>query len=254
MANSYYSIRVDSAANTLADFKAALLDTYGAYNDPANLTGVRFDYDTSPYLIFRSSAIADAYIRLYWNSNNPVFSYGDGVSGNNVTNPVAFGGTSTAGSMTEAHLVLGPHTLLWQSLQSTQISRLVIIGQLTNNDYAVLSCSGSSSSIYTTSHYAYNTTDAARLLPVTLDHGFQGAAGKLYTQRLILAGYGAGGVELNGDGSVAGYQDLYNASHETSNIGYVWGATFVLSLSKMYMDGAYPVLDTCLLMEFEAVE
>jgi hypothetical protein len=252
MANQYYSIRVDSAANTLADFKAALLDYYGAYNDPANLTGVRFDYDSSPYLIFRCSAIADQYIRIYMSATHALFSYGDGVAGNNVTNPVAFGGTSSTGTLSEAHLVLGPQTLLWQTLQSTTNSRIVLLGQLSNNDYAVLACMGNSYASYNSGCAGRNTTDSTDLWPVTLSHGFQSAAGKLYTQSIILKN-GVVGMELTGAGAIASFQDIYNVSYSQGNTTVNAGSTFILTTSGMYMNNALAVFPTSLLMQYEPI-
>lgn len=257
MANKRYAIRVDSAANVLTDFKAALVDYYGAYNDPANLSGVRFDYDTSPYVIFRCSAIADAYIRLRWQSNNPMFSCGDGVNGNDVTNPIVFGGTQALGSTSVANMVLGPHTLLWHNLQGSLTSRIVLVGQLTNADYAVMACAGINTASYTVSHFGYNTTDGVYLWPVTLSSPFGSAAGKLYTQPLILRQGAAGlsGLELTGVGAVATFQDVLNVSHAPGNATPTWGATFVLTTSGMYMNiGEHlPVLPTGLLMEHPAV-
>jgi hypothetical protein len=73
----------------------------------------------------------------------------------------------------------------------------------------------------------------------------------LYKQAWILI-HGDAGVELNDDESIASFQDIYNASFVTTLTGYVWAASHVLSVGQMYMDGALLVLQTCLLMEFEA--
>lgn len=250
MGNTYYSIRTDSNANMIADVKAALLDTYGAYDDPSNLTGVRFDYDTDSYLIFRCTAISDQYLRIQSSNRRALFSYGDGVSGNDVTNPVRFGGTSSTAAPTRNDLVLGPHTLLY--LSQCGLPTLDLIGQLTNDDYAAMGFIGSSDGYFNGGTIAMNTTDGVRFVPITFDGGFQSSAGKMYTQELILAHTAAAGVELNGDGSIASFQDIMNASYITGSSTAVWGATFVLTFCVMYQTGTGPFMRTCLLMTYDA--
>ena len=252
MANKHYSIRVDTHLNALADIKAALLDYYGAYNDPANPDGVNILYDEPYYLIFTCTAIADKPIRVNVNSSERIFmNYGSGyTAGDDVDDPVAFLGTYNGGAPTEMHLVLAPHTLLVMQLLSTVYSKMGIIGQLTNGDYAVLGMAGTNS--YMTGTAGYNTTDGTQFYPTALDTAFQSSDGKLYTQNLILRG-AVSGVELNADGSIASFQDIHNASYVTDRTSAVWGATFVLTYSNMYMDVGVAVLRTCLLMEYEEV-
>ncbi len=249
MSNRYYSIRVDTAANAVADIQAALLAYYGAYDADTNPTGVAVLYSTSPYLIFTCTALADKPIRLYW-SSGPCFYYGTGyTSGNNVDSPTAFSGTSSLGTVSAAHLVLGPHTLLLNVLQTTQNSRLVLLGQLKNGDYAVLGLNGSATTSYNNNNYGFNTTDGTALWPVGLDNGVQSASGHLYTQKLVLSN-GVTGLELNGDGSVASFQDVLVAGYVTSATTLVVGATFMLTTCKMYMAGARQSLGTSLVMTF----
>lgn len=251
MGNKYFSIRTTSAADCLADVKAALEAVYGLYNVDTNPTGVVYDYDVPPYLIFRCTAIADKRIRLYIATDNPLWGFGDEVSGNTLTNLIPFGGSSSTGGWTEAHMVLGPHTLLWMNLESTLYSRLVMIGQLTNDDYAVLGMVGNSNTSYNVSCAGWNTTDGVSLWPVAMESGFQSAAGKLYTQALVLK-HGVTGLELNGDGSIASFQDIVNASYSTTATVAVWGATFVLTVGSLYMDSGWgPALRTCLLMSYD---
>ena len=252
MANKHYSIRVDDYLNALADIKAALLDYYGAYNDPANPDGVNILYDETYYLIFTCTAIADKPIRVYVNSSERIFiNWGSGyTAGDNLDDPVAFLGTDNTGTPSEMHLVLAPHTLLITQLLSTLYSKMGIIGQLTNGDYAVLGMVGQSNNTVGTA--GYNTTDGTQFYPTALDTAFQSSDGKLYTQNLILRG-AVSGVELNADGSIASFQDIHNASYVTDRASAVWGATFVLTYSNMGMDVGVIVLPTCLLMEYEEV-
>jgi hypothetical protein len=264
VANKHYVIRYDARENMHADVKAALLDYYGAYHVTTNPTGVAFLYDTSPYLIFTCTAIADKPIRLYVHGAaicRPFWSYGSGyTTGTNVDNPVTFSGTyetATAGliNVSDVHLVLGPHTLLMSCLGGTRLtSLLVLIGQLSNNDYVALAAMGTSSATYRAGVMAYNMTDAAQVWPIALTDKFQSAGGKLYSCPLILRN-GAYVAEANGDGSPASFQDLANVSHVTSSTGAVWGTTYTLSHSRLYMEGGVTaVLPTCLLMEYEAEE
>jgi hypothetical protein len=256
VANKRYAVRFDSVANTVADIRAAFLDYYGAYHVDTNPLGVAELYYTSPYWIFTCAAIADKPIRIYIAGVGRLYiNTGSGyTSGNDVDGPVAWMGTSTSGAATEFYVVLGPRTALFHVLQSLLLSKVGIIGQLTNGDYAVLGMIGSSTATYNAGALGLNTTDGTPIFPVTWDTGFQSAAGKLYTQPLILRN-GVTGVELNGDGSIASFQDLANAAFVTANNAAVWGATFVLTVSgPLYMDGALPVLRTCLLMEYEAEE
>ena len=133
---------------------------------------------------------------------------------------MAFLGTSNVGTPTEMHLVLAPHTLLVMQLLSSMYSKMGIIGQLTNGDYAVLGMAGNST--YAAGTAGYNTTDGTSIYPVTLATGFQSAAGKLYTQALILRN-GAVGVELNGDGSIASFQDVAGLLRKPEQCGGVGG-------------------------------
>ena len=254
MANKHYSIRVDDYLNTLADIKAALLDYYGAYDASTNPDGVNILYDETYYLIFTCTAIADKLIRVNVNSSERIFMYyGSGyTAGSNLDDPVAFLGTDNTGTPSEMHLVLAPHTLLITQLLSTVNSKMGIIGQLTNGDYAVLGMVGAGNSAYTVGTAGYNTTDGTQFYPTTLDTAFQSSDGKLYTQNLILRG-AVSGVELNADGSIASFQDIHNASYVTDRASAVWGATFVLTYCNLYMDVGVAVLRTCLLMEYEEV-
>jgi hypothetical protein len=253
MANSYYSIRIDSAANTLTDFKTALTAKYGAYHVDTNPTGVTYVYDTSPYLIFTCTALSDKHIRLYVASSH-LWSYGTGyTSGNNVDGPVTFGGTYNGSSATAVHLIAGTNVFFVNMLQGNINSKIVVIGKLTNNDYGVLGLIGSSSATYNANTYGMNTTDGTKLYPVALDTAFQSAAGKLYKQRLILRN-GAVGTEFDGDGSIASFSDIYNVSFVNGASTITVGATYLISTSSMYFNDGSPVscLGTSIIAEFTA--
>ena len=255
MTNKYYALSVASESALHAAIKAALLDYYGAYADPGNLTGVAFLYDTSPELIFTCTAIADKPLMVDCDDGGRCrWLYGSGyTSGAVLDDPVYFAGSYNTGTPTEAHLSLGAHTLLMTVLLTTIGSRLAVVGQLSNGDYAVLGAIGNSNHTYNAGAIGYNTTDSVNLYPVTFDAGFQSTAGLLYKQDLILS-RGATGVELNTDGSIASFQDLQNAAYDSgSNIVEVWGATFVLTMCDMYMASALNVLPTSLLMEYDEV-
>lgn len=233
MANSYYSIRIDTAAHSHEDTKAALLDYYGAWADPSNLGGVIFDYDTSPYLIFRVAGLSSKMIRVY-HYVAPRWSYGDAVTGNDVTNAVNFCGTRADGAISVNHLVLGPNTLLSCALLTSVVSRVAIIGKLSNDDFAVLCSVGNTNATYRQGATGYNVTDAVELHESSFSEAFDSTAGKLYTQKLILYNYVNGDVELEGGGDPASFIDIRNISYQPGVNAVTIGPTFIITPSMLY--------------------
>jgi hypothetical protein len=250
MTNKYYSIGVTTP---IANIEAALIDKYGTYNVSTNPTGALIHYSAAAGMVFSCSLLSNKVIKVLWSSSNLMHSYGDAwTSGTTITNEVTFGGTSTAGTASAVHLILGDYTYFMNYLGSTINSRVILIGKMTNDDYGALCLIGSATSTYYVSALGRNTTDNTAMRPSCWENPFTAADGKLYRQRPALYTYGGVGVELNSDGSLAFFQDVYNASYNNVVTTLVLGATFLLSTGNMYMDGGTLHLRTCLLMEFEA--
>jgi hypothetical protein len=250
MTNKYYSIGV---ATPIANIDAALIDKYGAYHETTNPTGALIHYSAAAGMVFSCSRLSNKVIKVLWSASCLLHSYGDAwTSGTTITNEIAFTSTSTVGTSSEIHLILGDYTYLVNLLQGTQISRLALIGKMTNDDYGVLGLSGVNNSTYYANCIGRNTTTGAAMRPSTWDIPFTGADGKLYRQRPAMYAHGGIGVQVNSDGSFAFFQDVYNASYSNAANILVLGATFLLTTGNMYMDGGALHLRTCLLMEFEA--
>jgi hypothetical protein len=251
MTNKYYSI---GTTTPIANINAALLDKYGAYDAGSNPDGVLVHALSTTDIIFSCARLSNKVIKVNLSASNIRHYYGDAyVSGTTITNEVAFTGTSTTGTNSAAHLVLGDYTYLMQILLSTQLSKLAIIGKMTNSDYGVLGLNGSSSVTYNSSCIGKNTSTDAIMRPSTWGNPFTGADGKLYRQIPAMYAHGSIGVQVNSDGSFAFFQDVFNASHNNAASAIVLGSTFLLTTGNMYMDSASLHLRTCLLMEFEAV-
>jgi hypothetical protein len=250
MTNKYYSIGVTTP---IANIDAALIDKYGTYNVSTNPTGALIHYSAAAGMVFSCTRLSNKVIKVLWSASCLLHSYGDAwTSGTTITNEVVFNSTNTTGSSTEIHLVLGDYTYLVALLQGTHISRLSLVGKMTNDDYGVLGLDGSSSTTYNTGCIGRNTTDNTAMRPSCWEMPFTAADGKLYKQVPALYVHGGIGLELNSDGSFAFFQDVYNASYNNTASTLVLGATFLLTTGNMYMDGATLHLRTCLLMEFEA--
>lgn len=240
MANTYYTVGTTAP---IAEIKAALISQYGSGN-------VTVYYETTSYLIFSCSAIANKVIKLYWYStSNFMAYYGDAwTSGSTITNQVQFIGYG-GGTASEQHLVLGDNFFFLATLCSTLLSLITIIAKMTNNDYVCIGLMGNSASTYNANCRGVNTTDAVDVRLSTLDYKFASSTGKLYKQNLIIAKTN-GTAEQNTDGSLATINGLYNISHSLSNATLLKGTNYLMSPSNMYMLDLAMYLKTCLFTEF----
>lgn len=235
MANSYYSINL---ATALADIKSALDAKYT----------VTTHYISTTDFVFSCAALSNKVIKLTLNSSRLLAYYGDDyTSGATITNQVQFSGIYT-GSITEIHLVLGGDTFLLCAYQGTTVKGvLIVIGKLSNGDYAAGGAVGSASNSYNGGCQWVNTTDGVALFPSAFSAAFGSASGKLYSQPLILA-RADGGVELNGDGSFASFQDISNASASPGDSTTVLGTGYLLSPAPVYHNGT--AIPTCILATY----
>lgn len=228
MANAYYSI---GTSTTIADIKSALQTQYGSGN-------VTIYYETSSYLIFFCSTIADKVIKIYV-SGTPRFYYGDAYSsGTALTNEVAFAGYST--TATAIHLVLGDSFFYMCWLGS--YSGIAVIGKLTNDSYI---CLGLNSASATASNSkGRDTTNSLDIVPITIGGGFVNSSGKLYKQPVIFV-KADGSVEEQTDGNIAGISGLYSISYYTGGGSVlVKNDSYLISPCDLYMSDVKKYLQT----------
>lgn len=224
MSNSYHSINL---ATALADIKSALDAKHSVTTHVISTTN----------FIFSCSALSNKVIKLTFSSSRIEVYYGDAyTSGTTITNQVQFSGMSS-GTATEINLVLGDETFLLCAYQGTAIRGiLIVIGKLSNGKYALGGGVGGSSTSYNGNCRWVNTTDGVGLFPSVFSAAFGSASGKLYSQPLILA-RADGAVELNGDGSLASFQDISNASAAPGDSMTVLGTGYLLSPAPVYYNG-----------------
>jgi hypothetical protein len=222
MANSYHSI---NPATALADIKSALDAKYS----------VTTHYIDSEYFIFSCSALSNKVIKLRFSSSRLLAYYGDAyTSGTTITNQIQFGGYNN-GAATDINLVLGDETFLLCAYQGINVKGiLIVIGKLSNGKYALGGAAGGSG--YSSDFRWANTTDGVALYPSVFSVAFGSASGKLYAQPIILS-RADGAVELNGDGSLASFQDISNASAAPGDSTMVLGAGYLLSPAPVYHNG-----------------
>lgn len=238
MANAYFSI---GTTTPIADIKSALQTQYGGGN-------VTVHYETTAYLIFSCSAIADKVIKMEWAAGYLQSYYGDAwTSGSTITNQVQFAGFYT-GTTSVIHLVLGDAFFFLNLLASTINSSIAIIAKMTNNNYVCLGLIGYSG--YATYTKGRDTTAGADIFPVTLERGFTSATSKLYKQPLILVKT-SGLVEEETDGDIAAIPGLYTASYSTGSVStLIKAANYLLSTCNMFLSDGVTYLRTCIFAEW----
>lgn len=230
MANTYYSITPETSTVTIAEIAAALQDKYGA--------GVTIHYTNADNVIFSCPAVSDKVIRLYSNYGLNCY-YGDAwTSGTTITNSVKICGYSVSSSNISLNMVLGPNTIFFSAIRSpisTGGGTVLIIGKLSNDDFAILSALGNTSSYYS-SYLSYNTTKSLSLYPKGFQTDFAMADGKLYKQPIILK-RADGSVEQNADGTIASFIDVFTVSYQVGLTAEVVAANYVMSASPLWYNG-----------------
>lgn len=238
MANTYYSISISDA---IVQLKTALISKYGA--------GVTVHFQDTTNLVLSCSAISNKVLKFTYITSRLLAYYGDAwTSGATITNPIQWGGYNSS-TTTYINLILGDNTLIISFNQGTTINcGLFLIGKLTNDKYAVLGMFGTSTFAYLTNCLGRNITDTIDFHPVTFSGPFASSSGKLYKQPVILQ-RSDGKVEINGDGSIASFRDVFNCSHALPNTTDMVGTNFLITPASMYMVNG-KMLYTSLLAEY----
>jgi hypothetical protein len=239
MANTYYSI--SPTTDTLLSIKNALQAKYGA--------GVTIHYQDAANLVFACNTLSNKVIKINYSNLRLSLYYGDAwTSGSTITNQVQWAGYSN-GTNVFIDMILGDYTLMICSNQGTTIlGLLIIIGKLTNDKYVCIAMIGTSTSGYYASYLGKQTSDNLDIWPVCFSEPFASATGKLFKQPLILQ-KSDGIAELNGDGSIASFRDIYNCSHALANNVDLVGSNYVMSSGGLYMINGKR-LQTSIIAEF----
>ncbi len=238
MANSYYSISVTNT--TIAEIKNALESKYGA--------GIIVHFQDSNNIIFSCTALSNKVQRIYYSYNRLFFYYGDAwTSGATITNQNPWAGYNH-GACEYIDMILGDNTFFICANQGSALKGiLIIMGKLTNDKYALFSAVAST--YYASSYLAKNTIDNVDLFPICFSEGFAAANGKLYKQPLILQRLD-GKVEINNDGSIASFRDIYNCSHALPNTDSLVGTNYLMSAANIYTGPGMKQLYTSMIAEF----
>ena len=242
MARNYYSI--DTSILAIRQIRAALVDKYGG--------GVTIHYETVRILVFSIPAISSKTFRFYKSADSTTISatYGDAYDGTtSVTNPIVFGGYAVSAFMSIFHLVLDDNFLFINYLSpSTSIySCIIIIGKLTNNDFIAMGLSGYASP---QESIGVNFTSGKAIRPITISNGFINSSNKLYKQPLLFVS-SDNTIVVNGDGSFATIDGIFNISWTLSNTTLIKAANYLMSSSGyMWMTDGLRYLSTSLFIEF----
>lgn len=227
----------------IAELLAALQDKYGSAN-------VTVHYQSATALVFSCAALSPKVIKVV--QNNLCFYYGDAwTSGTTITNSVQFSMyDTTAVTPTQTELVLGDNTLFLCQLCPSIVSKVVMIGKLTNDDFIAIGMVGTNNSSFYTNSTGKNVTDGVNIWPVTLSHNFVSGTGSLFKQPLIFK-HTDGTVELNSDGSLATIPGVFNVSYGGTASALVLGSNFLISPIMQYMsDAGLYLRGTALMAEF----
>lgn len=230
---------------TFDNIRVGLLDYYGAYDAGTNPTGVDVKESSATILIFACAAISDKIIKLIYASSDLLAFYGDAYSGSGViTNEVSFLGTTTAGSVTAIHMVCANNTLLINAVCTTINSRLLIIGKITNNAYAVIGLIGSSNASYYSGTYGYLTADQTAFRISGLASAFAVGAKRLKMPFALITSAGA----INTGSSLVTFSDLYSVSNALGQAVCSKGTGYFMTTSSMYNNDGV-IVNNSMIME-----
>ena len=217
----YYS------CSSIADIKAGLIDYYGAYDAGTNSDGVLIHTDSSSLIIFSCSAVSDKVIKITGYADLRAY-FGDAYSGSDITNPTEFGGSTTIGSTTATHLVCGDAFVLVNVLASTIVSRLWVIGQLTNNAFAVIGMIGVNGSDDHT--LGFLTADKTSFTLKGLTNDYVVGSKRAIYQPIIVTGLGA----VYSGTSLVSLKDIYSISMQAGNGTVYKGTGYFITTSGMF--------------------
>ena len=207
-------------ASSMADIKNALLDYYGS--------NVTIHADSSSQVIFSCAQVSDKVIKITGYADVRTY-YGDAFSGSDITNPVEFGGSTTIGATSAAHMVCGDTFILLNVLASSINSRLMIISQLTDNRFMVCGFTGHSSNASDTGGYV--TTDNVEVSLSGLDADCNIGTKALLMKPIIIDVLG---VSLSVGGIPVSFKDIYSVSKKKGNATVGKGPGYFLTTSGLY--------------------
>lgn len=227
----------------IAGIKATLLDYYGAYDSGTNPDGVLVHTDSSSLIIFSCSAISDKVIKITGFSDLIAY-YGDAYSGSDITNPVAFGGTTTTGTTSSVEMVCGDSFILFSIFASTLNHRLWIIGQLTNNQFACIGFIGTSNATNNVNAMGYLTASNTVFWLAGLSGDYQVGSKRAISQLAIVTASGA----LYSGADLVGFKDVYSVSRQLGVSASAKGTGYYLTPSGGYTNATY-LLTNSLMVE-----
>lgn len=223
----YYNI-----GSTFDNIRVGLLDYYGAYDASTNPTGVDVKEYSSTLLIFTCTAFTDKVIKLTYPSSDFFAYFGDEYSGSSViTNTVPVSTSASYDSDTAIHMVCSDNTLLINSApHGTFKSKLLIIGKLTNNAYAIVGLLGHSSSNYIPGCDGYLTADLTAINLAGFDTAIAIGAKRLTMPFIVNTALGA----LNDENGIVTFRNLYSVSNALGNNTCSKGIGYFMTSSGMY--------------------
>lgn len=208
-------------SNSMTDIKNALVDYYGA--------NVTIHSDSTTQIIFSCPQVSDKVIKLTGFSDIRAW-FGDAFVGTDITNSVEFGGSTTTGTTSIAHIVCGDSFIIINVLASTLNSRVLIFSQLTNNDFAVLGMIGATSSSYRTSLKSYLTQSNTEFHLASIARDFNLGAKALLFKPLLITSLGA----LYDENGYISFKEIYTVSKMVGNSNISKGAGYFLTSSDLF--------------------
>ena len=232
---------------SLVNVGTALIDYYGAYDAGANPTGGTVYASSATSLMFSCTAISDKVIKLLVTASIPLAYYGDAYSGGDITNSVTFGGSSTTGTLSKIHLVLANNTFLMNTLMSTQISKIYLIGKLTNDAYLAAGMVGINNSSYAINHFSYLTATQTAVKLGGLVDDYKTTTGKIYKTPLIVYDIVAGLTLVSGE--PLALRDVSSCSRRLGADVLFRGADYFITTSDQYTNGPIQITRCSILVE-----
>lgn len=212
----------------LTAIETALIAHFGADN-------VTIHTSAASKLIFTVAAICDKPIRLTVVASQLLAAYGTAYNAGtvNVDNPVFFGGTNDAGIGSTYAVCLTDNTLLVNWLTTTQNSKIILVGKLTNNAYAVLGCVGTPTVGYNAGHYGYLTATDTGIWVVGLAEDMRTSTGKVLKVPVTVYDLVAGSP-LTIDGVPAAFEGISICSRQLGQTIMHKGSDYFITTSGMY--------------------
>ena len=212
---------------SMADIKNALINYYGA--------GVTVHTDSTTLLIFSCPAVSDKVIKFTGYADLIAY-YGDSYSGGDITNPMVFGGSSTAGATGSAEMVCGDTFVILVALGIASLNhRLWIVGQLTNNQYALIGLIGSSTSAYNVGAMGYLTASTTQFWLGGLEKDYQVGSKRAISPLVLITPSGA----VYSGSDIVTFKDIYSVSKQMGVAASAKGTGYYITPSGGYTNTTY---------------